>query len=88
MASMQDARDYARQIYEQVADVYADPTDLGLYLAKVVAELFELSPGAKEHISDFLIADLCEQLGMRGEEEAMRAVLKVQRDWSRGDTER
>ena len=82
MAEKEDARAYARQIYEQVADKHADSDDADLYLAKLIAELFEMSPGAREHISDLLIADLCEELGGRGEEDAMRAVLKVQRDWA------
>ena len=88
MAGQQDARDYARQIYEQVANEYADPTDLALYLAKVIAEILELSPGAREHISDFVIAELVEELARHGEEEAVRAVLMAQRDWSRGDMAR
>jgi hypothetical protein len=79
---MQDARTYACQIFEQVAAEHADPTDLGLYLAKAIAEILELSPGAREHISDLFIADLCEEFGRHGEEEAMRAVLKVQSRWS------
>ena len=82
MPKMQDARAYANEIFTQVSNEYADTRDLGLYLAKVIAELFELSTGAREHISDFLIADLCLELSRRGEEEAMHAVLKVQRDWA------
>jgi hypothetical protein len=88
VAGMQDAPSYARQIYEQVAGEYADAADLGLYLARVVAELFEMSPGAREHISDLVIAEHVEELSRRGEEEAMRAVLRVQRDWSSGDMAR
>jgi hypothetical protein len=80
MTEKQDASVYANQIFAHVADEHADTTDL--YLAKLIAELFEMSPGAREHISDFLVADLCEELARRGEEEAMRAVLVVQRDWS------
>jgi hypothetical protein len=84
VAGQQDARDYANEIFAHVSHEHTDTTDVGLYLARVVAELFEISPGAREHISDFLIADLCEELGKRGEVEAMRAVLAVQRDWAQG----
>ena len=83
MTKMQDARAYANEIFTQVSNEYADTRDLDLYLAKVIAALFELSTGAREHISDFLIADLCQELGRLGEERAMRAVLMVQRDQSR-----
>ncbi len=88
MPEQQNAREHANQIFAHAAGEHADTADLGLYLAKVTAELFEMSPGAREHISDLLIADLCQELDRRGEGEAMRSVLVVQRDWSRGDIAR
>ncbi len=79
-----DPGTYARQLYEQATGEHADPVDLGLYLAKVIAELFEMSPGAREHISDFILVELVEELHRRGQcgQEAARMVAEVQRDWS------
>jgi hypothetical protein len=78
----QDARAYANEIFTHVNHENPDTTDLGVFLAKVIAELLELSPGAREHISDFLIVDLCEELGRRGHQDAVRVVLEVQSHWS------
>ncbi len=51
--------------------------------ARVTSELFETSPGLREHVSDLLLTDLAEELCRRGDagREAARAVAEVQRDW-------
>ena len=82
MPAQQDAREYANQIFMHVAGKDADSDDVALYLAHMVAALFELSPIARVHITDFVIADLVAELAIRSEENAVRAVLTVQRDWS------
>ena len=51
------------------------------YLARVVAELFEAEPGVLEHVSDLFFADLSDELSIRGERDAVRAVLEVQTYW-------
>jgi len=53
------------------------------YLARVVAELFEAEPGVLEHVWDLFFADLLEELGRRGQQVAMKAVIEVQNDWNR-----
>lgn len=83
MPAQQDAREHANQIFVHVAGEHADADDVALYLAHMVAALFELSPITRVQITDFVIADLVAELGRRSEENAMRAVLAVQRDWSR-----
>ena len=50
---------FAYQLFEHLADVHGD-AEADLYLARVVAELFELSPIVREHISDLILADLTE----------------------------
>jgi hypothetical protein len=72
----------ARQLFEHLAEVHG--TDADLYLAKVIAELFELSPIAREHVSDLILVELSEELCRRGRagREAARVVAEVQRDWS------
>ena len=74
----------AHQLFEHLAEVHG--TDADLYLAKVIAELFELSPIALEHISDLLLADLTQELHRHGEpgREAARMVAEVQHDWMQG----
>jgi hypothetical protein len=51
---------------------------------KVIAEILELSPGAKEHISDLVLVELVEELHHRGQpgRDASRLVGEVQRHWS------
>ena len=79
-----DPTSFARQLFEHLAGAHGTDTDL--YLAKVIAELFELSPIALEHISDLLLADLTEELHRRAEpgRDAARMVGEVQRDWTQG----
>ena len=86
MAEKQHARDYANQIFTHVSNEYADSADLGLYLARVIAELLELSPVAREHVSDLILVDLTEELHRRGGpgRNAARMVSEVQRNWMRG----
>jgi hypothetical protein len=81
----QHAHDYANQIFTHVSHEHADMTDLGLYLARVIAELLELSPVAREHVSDLILVELTEELHRRGwpGRNAARMVGEVQRDWSR-----
>jgi len=58
--------------------------DADLYASRVVAELCEISPIVREHISDLILVELTEELYRRGEpgREAARMVAEVQRDWS------
>lgn len=72
---------FAYQLFAHTSYVHGD-ADADLYLARVVSELFELSPILLEHVSDLFFADLTEELGRRGQQDAVWAVLKVQRDWS------
>ncbi len=78
-----DPETFALQLAEHVADLHGDDR-VDLYLARVVAELFETSPGLREHISDLLLTDLTEELCRRGDagREAARAVAEVQRNWA------
>ena len=76
-----DPATFAYQLLEHLADVHGDAA-ADLYLARVVAELFELSPITREHvISDLFFVELAEELGRRGEEDAVRAMLEVQTYW-------
>lgn len=75
---------FARQLFGRLAEVHGTGADL--YLAKVIAELFELSPIALEHISDLLLVEVTEELCRRGEpgRDAALMVAEVQRDWTQG----
>jgi hypothetical protein len=75
----------ARQLFEHIATVHGD-ANADLYLAKVVAELFELSPILREHLIDFVLVELVEELHQRGKPgvDAAREVAEVQRDWMQG----
>ena len=83
MNEKQDAGTFAYSLFEHVADVHGD-ADADLYVSKVVAELFELSPIVREHVSDLILADLTEELHRRGQpgRDAARMVGVVQRDWA------
>jgi hypothetical protein len=76
---------FANQLFKHLADVHGD-ADADLYLAKVVAALFELSPIVREAVSDLILADLTEELHRRGTpgRNAARMVAEVQRDWMQG----
>jgi len=78
-----DPATFAYQLFEHLADVHGDAA-ANLYLARVVAELFELSPILREHISDLILAELVEELCRRRQagREVARAVAEVQRDWA------
>ena len=51
------------------------------YLARVVGELMEAEPGVREHVSDLFFVELAEELSRRGEADAVRVVLEVQKSW-------
>jgi hypothetical protein len=51
------------------------------YLIAVVREIFVIDPGVLEHFVEKWFTDLTEELGRRGEEAAMRAVLEVKQRW-------
>jgi hypothetical protein len=74
---------FAYQLFEHLADVHGD-AEADLYLARVVAELFELSPIVREHISDLILADLTEELHRHGRagKDAARMAGVVQRHWA------
>ena len=74
---------FANQLFEHLADVHGD-AEADLYLARVVAELFELSPIVREHVNDLILADLTEELHRRGQpgRDASRLVGEVQRHWA------
>ena len=76
---------FAHQLFAHLAFVHGE-ADADVYLARVIAELFELSPITREHISDLLLADLTEELHRRGQpgREAAQMVAEVQREWMRG----
>ena len=73
---------FAYQLFEHLAVVHGD-AEADLYLARVVAELFELSPIVREHVSDLILADLTEELHRHGQpgRDAFRLVGEVQRHW-------
>jgi hypothetical protein len=77
-----DPGTFAYQLLEHLADVHGD-AEADLYLARVVAELFELSPIVREHVSDLILADLTEALHRHGQpgRDAARVVGVVQRGW-------
>ena len=78
-----DPGTFANQLFEHLADVHGD-AEADLYLARVVAELFELSPIVREHISDLILADLTEELHRHGRagKDAARMAGVVQRHWA------
>ncbi len=77
-----DPNIFAYQLFEYLADVHGD-ADADLYVARVIAELFELSPIVREHVSDLILTHLTEELHRHGRagKDAARMVGKVQRDW-------
>jgi len=75
-----DPGTFAYQLFEHLADVHGD-ADADLYASRVVAELFELSPIARQHISDLFFVELTEELHRRGQRDAAKAVLEVQTLW-------
>ncbi len=77
-----DPDTFAYQLFEHLADVHGD-AEADLYLARVVAELFELSPIVREHVSDLILADLTEELYRHGRagKDAARMAGVVQRHW-------
>ncbi len=80
-----DPADFAHNLFEHLDFMHG--ADADLYASRVIAELFELSPIALEHISDLLIlVELTEELHRRGNpgREAARLVAEVQRDWMQG----
>ena len=80
-----DPASFASALFEHLNDAHGAGADL--YASRVVAELFELSPIVREHISDLLIlVELSEELYRRGEpgRNAARMVAEVQRDWTQG----
>ena len=78
-----DPGTFAYQLFEHLVDVHGD-AEADLYFARVVAELFELSPIAREHISDLILADLTEELHRHGRagKDAARMAGVVQRHWA------
>jgi hypothetical protein len=81
MTQKQGAEMFAYQVFEHVANVHGD-AEADLYLARVIAELFELSPIVREHISDLFFADLTEELHRHSQRDAAQMVSVVQRDWA------
>jgi hypothetical protein len=76
----QPAGTFAHELFAHISYVHGD-VDADLYISKVVAELFELSPIVREHISDLILVELTEELSRRGQGDAVRAVLEVQTHW-------
>jgi hypothetical protein len=74
-----DPATFAQRLFGHLAEVHG--TDADLYLAKAIAELFDLSPIARDHVSDLFFVELTEELSGRGKKDAVRAVLKVQTFW-------
>ena len=50
MPEVQPTNALARQLFEYLAEVYGD-ANVDLYASRVVAELFEISPIAREHLT-------------------------------------
>jgi hypothetical protein len=73
----------ANMLVAQAAEIF-DEDYADLYLANVVAELFELNPGLREHISDLILVKVSEELYRRGApgRDAARMVAVIQREWS------
>jgi hypothetical protein len=73
---------FARQLLDHLAEVHGD-ANADLYASRVVAELFELSPIVRKHLSDLFLVELVEELHGRGDpgREAARLVGEVQREW-------
>ena len=77
-----DPATLARELFEVAVNMRGD-ADADMYLSKVVAELFELSPIVRETVSDLYTVELVESLHQHGEpgRDAARMVGVVQRDW-------
>ena len=82
MVEKPNATAFAYQLFEHLAGVHGE-ADAVLYASRVVAELFELSPIVREHVSDLVLADLTEELHRYGApgRDAARMVAEVQRHW-------
>ena len=80
-----DPATFAHELFAHLAFVHGE-ADADLYASRVVAELCELSPIVREHISDLILADLTEELHRRGKagRDAAQLVGEVQRDWIQG----
>ena len=79
-----DPGTFAHRLFEHLTTVHG--TDADLYASRVVAELCELSPVVREHLSDLILVELVQELHRRGNpgREAARLVAEVQRDWMQG----
>lgn len=79
-----DPASFASALFEHLAEAHG--TDADVYASRVVAELCELSPILREHLIDFVLVELVEELHQRGKpgDDAAREVAEVQRDWMQG----
>jgi hypothetical protein len=58
----QDPQMMAYTFSEHVADTESEPGD---YVRRFVDELFELEPGLREHFTDMVLTELCEEIARR-----------------------
>ncbi len=75
-----DPGTFAYQLFEHLAVVHGE-ADADLHASKVVAELFEISPKVREHVSDLVLAEELHRHGQPGRD-AARMVAEVQRRWA------
>ncbi len=78
-----DPATLARELFETAVSMCGN-ADADLFLARVISEVLEASPVAREHISDLVLVDLVEALHRHGEpgRDAARMVGVVQRHWN------
>jgi hypothetical protein len=73
-----DAETVAITLIQHAHDTEPEPQE---YLTHVVANLFGMEPDVLNHIVNKWFVDLADELGRRGQEEALRAVLAIQDHW-------
>jgi hypothetical protein len=75
-----DPETLAYTLVEHAADVCGEDA-ADAYLVRIVAEVLAIAPGVLGHVVDKWFTDLAEELGRRGEQDAVRAVTEVQTHW-------
>jgi hypothetical protein len=80
----QDPEMLAYTFSEHVADTEPEPGD---YVRRFVDELFELEPGLKEHFTDLVLGELCEEVARREDSRHAHATValiqNIAEDWRR-----
>ncbi len=74
----QDPEMFAYTLVEHLADEHAEGAQA--YLTAVVDEVMLLEPGVREHFSDLLLEELCEEVARREDPRHSHAIVTLIRD--------